>query len=138
VGIDLTCQFAAAEVVVEGLVVLLDALVEEVVEPGVVVDVVVDDDVVVEEAEVTGVDELLLVGEATGVSGPGLTCSPAAATICHATTVVNAVASTQMVMRAGRLTTGFSQRAKVKQINRRSRFPQGRRWKGSAPLASFG
>jgi hypothetical protein len=105
----LTCQAAAAVVVGEALVVLLEALVDEVVGPGVVVDVVVDDDVVVEDEEVTGVDELLLVGEATGVRGPALTCSPATATICHATTVVNAVASTQIAMRAGRLTTGFSQ-----------------------------
>lgn len=122
----MTCQVAAGVVVVDASVVLLDALVDEVVDTGVVVEVVVDDDVVVEDEEVTGVDELLLVGEATGVSGPGLTCSPAAATICQATTVVNAVASTQIVMRVGRLTTGFSQSPIVKQINRRSRFPQGR------------
>ncbi len=83
-----------------GLVELLDALVEVVVGPGVVVGVVEE---VVVDVEVTEVELVLLVGEATGVSGPGLTCSPAAATICQATTVVNAVASTHIATRAGRL-----------------------------------
>jgi hypothetical protein len=96
--------------VVVAAVLLLEPLVDGVDEPGVVVEVVVDDEVDVDdEEELGGVDELVLVGEATGVRGPGLTCSPAAATICQAMTVVNAVASTQIAMRAGRLMTEFSQ-----------------------------
>ncbi len=96
-----TCQLWAA-VVVE-LVELPDDPVDEVVDPRVVVEVV-DVEEVVDDDVVDDVGEVLLGGEATGVSGPGLTCSPAAATICQAMTVVSAVASTQRAIRTGRLT----------------------------------
>jgi hypothetical protein len=50
-------------------------------------------------------DEVVVVtGAAMGVNGPGLTCSPAAATICQARTVVSAVAVTQTAMRPKRFT----------------------------------
>ena len=94
-----TCQLGGAVVVV-GLVELLDDEVDEVVDPGVVVVVV---EVEAWELDVVGaVDEVLVEEEGTGVTGPGLTCSPAAATICHAITVVKAVANTQTAIRAER------------------------------------
>ena len=89
-----TCQLGRAVVVV-GSVELTDDEVDEVVDPGVEVVVV---EVEAWELDVVGaVDE-----EGTGVTGPGLTCSPAAATICHAITVVKAVANTQTATRAER------------------------------------
>jgi hypothetical protein len=67
---------------------------------------VVDVDVV-ESGRVVDDDET--TGAAMGVNGPGLTCSPAAATICQARTVVRVVAATQIVMRPYRFMKRFSQ-----------------------------
>jgi hypothetical protein len=74
-----------------------------------VVDVVWVDDVAVLE-DVVGEVVVLVAAVAIGVKGPGLTCSPAAATICHARTVVSVVAATQITMRPKRFTASFSQR----------------------------
>ena len=52
---------------------------------------------------------VLVTRAAIGVNGPGLTCSPAAATICHARRVVTAVTATQIATRLKRLTRGVSQ-----------------------------
>jgi len=85
------------------------ALVVEVVEPEPGwVDEVGDD-----EGDVVGsvVDPLvvLVAAVAMGVNGPGLTCSPAAATICQARTVVRVVAANQIATRPKRFTPEFSQ-----------------------------
>lgn len=85
------------------------ALVVEVVdpEPG-SVDEVGDEE---EDVEGSVVDPLvvLVAAVAIGVNGPGLTCSPAAATICQARTVVRAVAANQIATRPKRFTPEFSQ-----------------------------
>jgi branched-subunit amino acid ABC-type transport system permease component len=96
-----------------------------VVDPDVgwLVDVDVVANVVV--GNVVGTLVVLVSGAAMGVNGPGLTCSPAAATICHARTVVMAVAVTQIAIRPKRFTLEFSQQTEGYRINRVSRFSQG-------------
>jgi hypothetical protein len=69
--------------------------------PGWVVD---EADEVVLGRVVDTPEVLVVTGAAMGVNGPGLTCSPAAATICQARTVVSAVAVTQTAMRPKRFT----------------------------------
>jgi hypothetical protein len=75
--------------------------------------------------DVVGEVVVLAAAVAIGVKGPGLTCSPAAATICHARTVVSVVAATQMATRPKRFTAPFSQWARVFRIKGPSRFAQG-------------
>jgi len=101
----LTCQTAAALVEVEPGVGVVVGVVDP--EPGRVDEGDDVDEDVVDRFVVTFV--VLVAGVAFGVNGPGLTCSPAAATICQARTVVSAVAATQIAMRPNRFTPEFSQ-----------------------------
>jgi len=94
-----TCQLAPRVVDVEPD----EGVVLDVVDtgPGWVVD---DGDEVVLGRVVDTPVVLVVTGAAMGVNGPGLTCSPAAATICQARRVVSAVAVTQTAMRPRRFT----------------------------------
>ncbi|MDP9143352.1 MAG: hypothetical protein M3N43_01385, partial [Actinomycetota bacterium] len=117
VGIVFTCQLEAALDDVDPGVGAVVTVVGS--ESGPVVDVVAVDD----EVEDRSVDAVV-VGAARGVNGPGLTCSPAAATICQARTVVSVVAATQIATRPKRFTSGFSQGSTCYRIKGTSRFSQ--------------
>jgi hypothetical protein len=124
VGIVFTSHAAGALVDVEPDAGVVAGVVDP--EPGWVVEVeeVDDEDVV---GRVVDTLVVLVAGATIGASitGPGLTCSPAAATICQASTVVRAVAATQIAMRPNRFTPEVSQQAVGYRINGLSRFSQG-------------
>jgi hypothetical protein len=121
VGIVFTSHAAGALVDVEPDAGVVVGVVDP--EPGWLVEVEEVDD----EDVVGRVVDVLVAGVTIGASikGPGLTCSPAAATICQARTVVSAVAATQIAMSPYRFTPEVSQQALGYEINAVSRFSQG-------------